>query len=107
MKKVTLVLGLVLALVSSAYAQRTPPHKPSTKVENTVCSWADTVKAHVSEFGYEETIIYYSKVASFVHGYEVVFTEEDITNMEAGLFLPFPEVQQGIIIFMQYARIED
>jgi len=116
MKKLSLMFALAFVSLS-AYAQtdtlRTPPSKPVfsdslvTAVKekyNLSCDWAETVRSHVEEFGYDEIIIHYSTMASYVHGWEVVYTREEIIDMEAGLFVPFQQVQKAIISYMEALR---
>lgn len=116
MKKLSLVF--VFALVSIALYSQTdtvpqPPSKPIfsdslvTAVKekyNINCDWAETVRTHVEQFGYDEIIIHYSTMASYVHGWEVIYTKDEIIDMEKGMFVPFQQVQKAIISYMEALR---
>lgn len=116
MKKLSL---LVIALLSTVYVSAQtdtipqPPSKPIfsdslvTAVKekyNINCDWAETVRTHVEQFGYEEIIIHYSTMASYVHGWEVIYTKDEIIDMEKGMFVPFQQVQKAIISYMEALR---
>lgn len=54
-----------------------------------------------NELSYITLSSWFSVIATNIHGYNVEFTTTDIKNMEKNNFLPFPKVQNQIILYIK------